>query len=483
MTTVTETLLAGAWRTSTQSIPVHDPADIATEIGRVPALTADDVGRAAAAAHSAQGAWEDRGHVQRGRVLAAAARLIRDDVEALTRLVVREAGKLEHEARGEVLKAADFFEYYSGLGRVAIGDVLPDERPATFSLGLRRPVGVVVAITPWNDPLLTPARKLGPALVSGNAVLLKPATATPLIAVALARVLEEAGLPAGVLSVVTGRGEAISSALLSAPEVAAVTFTGSTATGGTIRRDLSARNVRLQTEMGGKNAAVVLPDADLDQAVRTILSAAFAQAGQRCTATSRVIAHTDVWDEVRDRLQVAATSLETGPPSDPEARMGPVIDERHLASIDAHVRRAIDEDGAELLTGGRRLVDPPLDRGCFYAPTLLAVEAGARIWKDEVFGPVLVASRARDVEEAIDLVNDSEYGLSATVFTNDLGATLRFVSRVETGQIAVNHPTSGWGVQLPFGGFKDSGSGYKEQGTAALDFYTRWQTLALGWRP
>ena len=480
MAGVTRTLIGGDWTAGDDTTPVVDPSDTTRTIGHVPLLSANDVNRAADAAAGAWRDWEAVGPVLRGQVLFEAARLVRAAADELTDLLMREAGKLRSEARGEALKTADFFEYYAGLGRGSTGEVLPDVRGATMSWSVRRPVGVVVAITPWNDPLLTPARKLGPALIAGNAVLLKPATNTPLIAIRLAELLVEAGLPPAVLSVVTGPASATSEPLLSSQHVAAVTFTGSTEVGGHIRRAVADRNIALQTEMGGKNAAVVLPDADLEHAARTITAAAFAQAGQRCTATSRVVAHDAVADELIERLQQATAALVVGRSDDDDADMGPVVSRRHLSEVASHVEGAV-EDGAEVLAGGRRLDAAPLDAGCFHEPTLLAVDPTMRIWRDEVFGPVLSLTTAGSFERCVELVRDSEYGLSAGVFTTDLATAMRFVAEADTGQVAVNQATSGWDVQLPFGGFKESGSAFKEQGTVALDFYTRWQTVAMGW--
>lgn len=480
MAAATSTLMGGEWTADGDTTPVVDPSDTTQTIGHVPVVGASAITNAAEIAAVAWRDWDAAGPVARGQVLFEAARLVREAADELTDLLMREAGKLRSEARGEALKTADFLEYYAGLGRASTGEILPDARGATMSWSARRPVGVVVAITPWNDPLLTPARKLGPALIAGNAVLLKPATNTPLVAIRLAELLVEAGLPPAVLSVVTGPASATSAPLLSSKHVAAVTFTGSTEVGGRIRRTVSDRNIALQTEMGGKNAAVVLPDADLDKAARTITAAAFAQAGQRCTATSRVIAHDDVADDLIENLREATAALVTGRTDDANAQMGPVISQRHLADVAGHVERAI-ADGAEVLAGGQRFEEAPLDLGCFHEPTLLAVDPEMRIWRDEVFGPVLSVTTAGSLDRCMELVRDSEYGLSAGLFTTDLGTAMRFVAGADTGQVAVNQATSGWDVQLPFGGFKDSGSAFKEQGTVALDFYTRWQTVAMGW--
>jgi aldehyde dehydrogenase (NAD+) len=340
---------------------------------------------------------------------------------------------------------------------------------------------VVLAITPWNDPLLTPARKLAPALAAGNAVVLKPSTDTPLVAVHLARALADAGLPPEVLSVVTGRGADIGGALLDDERLAAVTFTGSNEVGDTLLAAVGPRNVRVQTEMGGKNAAVVLADADLDLAAETVVSAAFAQAGQRCTATSRLIVDAAVEAPLLERILSRVSALILGAGLDPTTTLGPVVSRRHRDSVLGHVARAV-EQGATLLSGGGVPDGQALVHGCFVEPTVVAgVERHMDLWREEVFGPVLAVTTVQGFDEAIEAVNDSAYGLAAAVFTRDLGAAHAFLDRADVGQAAVNLPTSGWDVHHPFGGFRASGSPFKEQGREALHFYTRVKTCAVRW--
>jgi aldehyde dehydrogenase (NAD+) len=335
---------------------------------------------------------------------------------------------------------------------------------------------VVLAITPWNDPLLTPARKVAPALIAGNSVVLKPASYTPVIAIELARVLHDAGLPPGVLNTVTGVGSRIARALVAHPALKAVSFTGSNDVGYSLKASLAERNVHLLAELGGKNAAIVLADADLEQSVASIAAAAFAQAGQRCTATSRVLVQRDVLDQVRDGLVRAAQRHVLGSGLDPGISMGPLVSPAQRESVKGFIERAI-ANGAVRATAP---AEAPHDHGCFVTPTVLTgVDPSMEIWTEEVFGPVVALVAFDTLDEAIHLLNASKYALAAALYTSDLDAAHTFAARADVGQVAVNLPTSGWDVHMPFGGFKDSGTGHKEQGLAGLDFYRKTKTVAI----
>jgi alpha-ketoglutaric semialdehyde dehydrogenase len=460
------------------ALEIRDPADQRCVVAEVPAMRADEVAAAYGQARAGFTAWRRAGPLDRAAVLAAAAGLIRSKAEEGAVTLVRENGKTLGEARVEVAKTADFLDFYASFARQPLGQILADARPGTQTTVRCEPVGVVLAITPWNDPLLTPARKLAPALIAGNAVVLKPARQTPLIAQWLAGQLRAAGLPGGVLGLVTGRDQDISQALLGHPELDAVTFTGSTATGAYLRRALADRNVRLQTETGGKNASVVLADADLDLAADTVAAAAFGQAGQRCTATSRLIADAAVAPALLDLLRRRAGAAVLGPGLDPASTLGPLVTPEHRDGVLAHIGRATAE-GAEVIAGGARPAADALQHGCFVEPTIISVSPEQALWRDEVFGPVVAVCRADGFDAAVALANDSRYGLSAAVFTTSLRLAHEFVDRVEAGQVAVNLPTSGWDVHHPFGGFRDSGSAFKEQGAPGLRFYTRLKTAAV----
>jgi len=478
--TLRPNLIGGAWLEEGRDgrIDVLDPSDLDSVVGTVPALDPAEVTAAYASAAEGFRRWRAAGTLERAGVLAGAARLLRDRSEQIATDLVHEMGKTLGEATVETAKAADFLDYYASLARLPVGHLLADARPGVEVAVRTEPVGIVLAITPWNDPLLTPARKLAPALFAGNAVILKPATETPLVALHLARALHDAGLPAGVLGTITGRTSTIAGALLGDERLAAVTFTGSTAVGTSLRRTLGDRNVRLQTEMGGKNASVVLADADLELAAATVAAAAFGQAGQRCTATSRVIVDRSVAHEFTELLVAHARHARLGPGLDPETMMGPLVSKPHQEEVLSHIARARSE-GAGVLTGGGAPAEPALARGCYVAPTVLGgVTPGMSIWRDEAFGPVVAVREAAGLEEAIAAVNDSAYGLSAALFTRSLGSASRFSAAVDVGQVAINLPTSGWDVHQPFGGFRQSGSAFKEQGLEGLRFYTRVKTVA-----
>lgn len=458
---------------------VRNPADAREVVAEVPAMEVDDVERSLARANEALASWRRTSIIERGEILRRAGALIRGRVDDIARDVTLEMGKLIRESRGEVVKAADFLEYYASFGRRPTGELLPDARPGAEARTVREPRGVVVAITPWNDPVITPARKLCPALVAGNAVVLKPAPESPLSALHLAAALRDAGLPDGVLEVVTGPGDEVSRRLVAADGYHALTFTGSTEVGLEIQRALGGRNVPVQTEMGGKNAAVVLADASPELVVDALAAGAFVQAGQRCTATSRVLVEAPRYDELVERLAAKAREIHVGPGLDEASEMGPLVAERRLEWVLGALERARG-GGAEVAVGGGRIGDEPLGHGWFLEPTLLhGVDETNEAWQTELFAPVIAVAPVDSVERAIELVNRSRYGLSASIFTRDLEAAHRFAAGVDVGCVAVNLPTAGWDVHMPFGGFKDSGSAFKEQGTEAFTFYTRVKTIAM----
>lgn len=463
----------------TDSIEVTDPADVRRVVGRVPALSPAEVTAVYDAAERGALRWRAVNPLERADVLARAAADLRVRAGEVVADLIAEMGKTRVEAAVEVAKAADFLDYYASWARQPYGELIVDGRPGTQTSVRREPLGVVTLVTPWNDPLLTPARKLAPALIAGNAVVLKPATQTPLVAFQLARSLAAAGLPEGVLGVVTGRIGEIEAVLLDDPRIAAVSFTGSTVVGRRLQHRLAGRNVRVQTEMGGKNASAVLADADLRLAVAAVAAAAFGQAGQRCTATSRVVVERSVAEPLIGGLVEAATSVRLGPGGVEGVTMGPVVSERHRGEVLGHIRRARAE-GAEIRVGGGVPAGEAYAHGCFLEPTVVTdVDASHSLWRDEVFGPVVAVRVVDGFDEVVDAVNDSVYGLSAAVFTTNLERAYAFADRVDTGQVSVNLPTSGWDVHMPFGGFGDSGSPFKEQGPDALRFYTRTKTVAV----
>ncbi|MEV7144257.1 aldehyde dehydrogenase family protein [Streptomyces tauricus] len=474
-----EALSGGEWVATGEWIDVHDPADVRAPIARVPALTAKDVTRAYDHAERAFAAWRRVSPFERSRILTDAARLIRDRAEEIAADVTAENGKTLAEATGETLKAADFLEYYAGYARQGYGTLLHDVRPHHRTHTQREPIGVILVISPWNDPLITPARKLAPLLAAGNTAVFKPATETPLSGLRLARALHDAGLPAGVLNVVTGRTAEIEEALLDDPRITGVTFTGSNAVGGRIRRRLADRNVRFQGELGGKNASVVLADADLPAAAKAVAAASFGQAGQRCTATSRVVVERPVYEEFTRLLVDEVQKLKVGPGSDPATTLCPLSSPQQRDNVLADLDRATGQ-GAVVLTGGGADTEGERAHGCYVQPTVLTgVAPESALWREEVFGPVLAVRAVDGFTEAVAAVNDCDFGLAAAVFTRDLARAHRFADDVECGQVAVNTTTTGWDVHHPFGGFRDSGTAYKEQGEEVLRFSTRVKTVAV----
>lgn len=475
----TPALVAGKWVTTEESISVYNPAAKNDVVGSVPRLTQDQVMNALASAQEGARVWGNTGILERGQVLLNTARLLRERSEEIARLIVSENGKTIAEATGEVEKSAQFFEYYGGMGRDKTGYLLADGRPGTRAEVRYEPVGTVFVITPWNDPLLTPARKIAPALLTGNAVLMKPASETPLTAIALAHALVDAGLPLETFSTVTGRGAEVVDPVLEQPAlIDAVSFTGSTDIGLRVQGKIAGQNIRVQTEMGGKNASVVLADADLDLAVQTIIAGGFGQTGQRCTATSRVLVQTSIADEFNRKLSSAVSELKVGPGLESTTQVGPLISQSARDSVQGFIDRA-QADGGKVLSSAS-LSDDLSDSGHFVSPTIVGdVRFDSELWRDEVFGPVIAVTTFDSLDQAIDEVNKSDYGLSAAIFTQDLTSAYTFTDNAHTGQVSVNLPTSGWDIHHPFGGYKLSGSGYKEQGTETLNFYTRVKTVAI----
>ncbi len=474
-------LVAGEWGDSRTGEVLRDinPADTSEVVAVFPSMGADDVGRAVDAAAEAFPAWKAMTPVARGAILRRAAELIRERLESIARDLTREMGKTLKEARGEVTRASYFFDYYGAYGRLPIGDHLPDERDGVFTFTVREPLGVVAVIAPWNDPALTPARKIAPALIAGNTVVFKPATLTPLSAWHLIRALHDAGLPRGVVNMVTGPARVVGDALVSHPAIRGITFTGSTAVGLALQARVAGRNVRVQTEMGGKNALVVLKDADPRLAAELAASAGFGQSGQRCTATSRVIVESGMREAFVEEFVTSTRRIAVGPGLEETTTMGPVVDSSQLETVLEAVELGRRE-GAVVRQGGERLRGERYDRGFFVAPTILTeVSPQMQVAQEEIFGPVVAVLEASDVDEAVAIVNGTRYGLSSAVVTRSLAAAHAFARGVETGCVAVNLPTVGWDVHVPFGGFKDSGSPFKEHGIEGLQFYTRVKSVAM----
>ncbi len=470
----------GTWyHPSGQVIRNVNPADTADVISEFPQATAADVGRAIEAATAAWKSWKKTPGPERGRVLWRAAEISRRRADEIARTLTREEGKILREAKGEVTKGISLLEYYAGEGFRMHGKTMPSEARDTFAYTLRQPLGLVGLIAPWNFPWAIPVWKSAPALVAGNCVVFKPSELVPATAALLTEIYEEAGLPAGVFNLVVGSGSEVGEAMVVAPELRAISFTGSNRVGGDIYVKAARRGAKVTCEMGGKNAVIVMADADLDKAAAAIHGGAFGSTGQRCTATSRVIVHPDIKRALVDRLVASAEKIKVGPGLDETMDMGPSIADKQWDTVMGYIATG-KQEGATLLTGGMR--PEHLAHGYFIAPTIFDdVTPGMRIFKEEIFGPVLSIATASGLEEALAKANGVEYGLTTSIFTQDISAVMRFIDDVEVGMVHVNEPTVGGEAQLPFGGTKSTGVGEREMAEDGLNFFTEIKTVFINY--
>ncbi len=474
-------LIGGEWRAARggETFDSVNPARRSEVLGHFARSSQSDVEDAVSAAVAAQPAWARTPMPGRSEVVARAGRLLEERKEELARLMTREMGKVLTEARGDVQEGIDMAKYMAGQGRNPVGEVVPSELRDKRCFTERVPIGVVGCITPWNFPMAIPCWKLMPALLAGNAVVFKPAEDTPLVAIRLAEILVEAGLPAGVLNLVTGYGEECGAPLVENSLVRAISFTGSVEVGQQIASTCGRLGKRVSLELGGKNAMVVTADADLELAVDGALWGAFGTAGQRCTATSRLIVEAPVLEAFTEQLLGRVSKLRLGDGLDPATDVGPVINQTQLKRIHAYTEIGLQE-AARLLTGGSIAADGQLGEGNFYRPTLFAdVKPEMRIAQEEIFGPTLVVIPAVDFSDAIRIANGTRYGLSLSIYTRDLARAFQAVDRLESGIVYVNAPTIGAEIQLPFGGTKWTGNGHREAGTTAFDEFTEWKTVYI----
>jgi aldehyde dehydrogenase (NAD+) len=446
-------------------------------LGEFPDSEAADVEDAVQAARAAQRGWRLTPAPKRGELLFRLGALVAERKEELARAATREMGKILIETRGDVQEAVDMAYLAGGEGRRLHGVTTPSEMPNKWAMSVREPVGVVGIITPWNFPMAVPSWKIFPALVAGNAIVFKPAEDTPWTAWNLARLLEEAGLPPGVLNVVFGDGPRCGAPLVSHPGVDAVSFTGSNDVGKAIAVECARLGKRLTLEMGGKNAVIVLDDADVGLAADAIAWSAFGTTGQRCTACSRVIVQSGVHDELLRRVTEKAARLRLGDGLEPTTEIGPVINKRQLERIDRYVKIGTGE-GAKAVLGGAVAAEGPLAKGFFYPPTVLAeVRPEMRVAQEEIFGPVLSFIRVPSLEAAIDVNNGTPFGLSSAIFTRDVNAAFQAMRDLGTGIVYVNHGTTGAETHLPFGGTRGTGNGRREAGHTMLDAFTEWKSI------
>ncbi|HEY3186906.1 MAG TPA: aldehyde dehydrogenase family protein [Solirubrobacteraceae bacterium] len=474
-------LIDGDWRPagSAETFPDVNPADTRDVVGLVQDSGPADVEAAVAAAAAALPAWSQTPAPLRGRHLLKAAQELEKRLAEIADLLSREEGKTIGEAKGEVTRAVRILEYFAGEGSRLSGDVLPSERERIFMFTTRQPVGVVALVTPWNFPIAIPAWKLAPALVCGNTVVFKPASQAPLTALKLVEILQATGLPKGVLNLVTGSGAKVGGPLVAHPKVRAISFTGSDVTGRGIALVAAERLARVQLEMGGKNPTLVLKDADLENAVECTLNAAFYSTGQRCTATSRAIVERPVVSEFLERLVERTKAMRIGDPRDPQTQLGPAIDANQLETTLRYLELGRQE-GGRVVYGGERLADGALAHGHFVRPAIMTnVAPSSRVAQEEVFGPLLAVMEVDDFDHAVRVANEVRFGLSASICTRDLTRALEYVQRAEAGLIMVNLPSAGIEYQVPFGGVKDSSAGPREQGPAAVQFYTETKTVYM----
>ncbi len=469
--------IGGAWvpSASGKTFENINPADQRDVIGTFPDSNAQDVAAAVAACNAAARAWALTPAPKRGDILRRAGDIFERRKDELSRIMTREMGKPLFETKGDIQEAIDTAYYSATEGRRLFGINTPSELPNKMNLSFRMPIGICGIITAWNFPIAVPSWKILPALVCGNTVIFKPSEEAPHSANIFAEILEEAGLPKGVFNVIHGR--AVGADVVEHPDVKVIGFTGSTQTGAAIASRCGALNKKVSLEMGGKNAQAVMEDADLDLAVDGALWGAFGTAGQRCTATSRLILHKDIYDEVVNKLITRASKLVLGNGMNPETQVGPVINEKQIAKIEKYVAIA-REEGATLALGGGRDDGPTLGVGCFFKPTIfLDVTPTMTIFNEEIFGPVLAVTKADSFEHAVELMNHCKYGLSSSMYTKDVSRAFQAMRDVEAGITYINVPTIGAEAHMPFGGIKGTGNGHREGGWTVFDIFTEWKSV------
>ncbi len=457
----------------------RNPANRNDVIGLFPASGPDDVDEAVAAANKAFASWRLLPGPKRGELLYRVGELLKKYKEELARVETREMGKVLKETRGDVQEGIDCAYYNAGEGRRLFGQTTPSELPDKFAMSVRAPVGVCTLITPWNFPLAIPTWKLFPALLCGNTVILKPAEDTPYTAHKFFEILEEAGVPPGVVNLLHGRGEDCGAALVRHAGVKLVSFTGSAAVGRDIASVCGQNLKRVSLELGGKNAQLVMEDADLDLALEGALWGAFGTTGQRCTATSRLILHRDIKVKIIDALVARAEKIKIGDGLDESVEMGPLINQAAREKVASYITIGKNE-GARLLTGGSIYEKGACANGWYFQPTIFDhVTPTMRIAQEEIFGPVLSVIEVGSFEEALEVLNGTAYGLSSAIYTADVGRAFRAMRDVEAGITYINGPTNGAEVQLPIGGVKDTGNGHREAGTTVYDIFTEWKSIYI----
>ena len=470
----------GAWVTGAGKVQRNlNPADLAEVVAEFPTARSADALAAIAAAEAAWPMWKAVPAPERGRILARAAAIARTRIDEIATLLTREEGKILAEAKGEVIKGINCLDFCGGQGYRLGGKVLPSEAVDTAASTLRQPIGVAGIITPWNFPWSNPCWKIAPALVAGCTVVFKPASATPLTASCLVEILEEAGLPAGVLNMVVGSGAEVGETIVTHPATKVLSFTGSNPVGARLYESGARKLAKVTCEMGGKNALIVMPDADLERAVEGVIGGGFGSSGQRCTATSRLLVHVDVKARLLEMLVAATSALKVGNGLDPTSQMGPVVDQDQLHTDLSYIEIAKHE-GLKLIAGGS--MEASAGNGYFLRPTIFdGAKATHRLFQEEVFGPVLAVSEFTTYEEAIELANGVVFGLSSALYTQSLVTAQRFIQDIHVGMAHVNEPSIGGEAQLPFGGVGCTGVGDREMGEEGVNFFTQLKTVFINY--
>ncbi len=470
--------IGGKWIESEtlQKVPIINPAN-GESLGDVPLSTSNEVDLAVRAAKAAQKKWALIPAPKRADYLYEIGFKLKEKKEYLAQVLTKEMGKVIEEARGEVQEGIDMAFYMAGEGRRLFGETTPSELADKFAMSVRSPIGVVGLITPWNFPIAIATWKSFPALVAGNTFVWKPSIETPMMAYELGKIFEEVGLPDGVANIVFGAGTEVGTALIEHPDVKVISFTGSNATGSKVA-ELGGRHLKkVSLEMGGKNAVIVMDDANLKLATEAIIWSAFGTAGQRCTACSRVIVHKDVKDELEEMLVGAVSELTIGDGLDSNVKIGPVINRAALEKITSYVQIG-KQEGAKLLVGGSALSTAPFDKGNYFEPTIFTdVKNDMTIAQEEIFGPVISIIEVNSLEEAIDVNNSVKFGLSSSIFSQDVNKIFKAQRDLDTGIVYINAGTTGAEIHLPFGGTKGTGNGHRDSGQAALDVYTEWKSI------
>ncbi len=476
-----QNLINGKWvdAKSGKTFENRNPANWEEIVGIFPKSGKEDVNEAVKAARAAFEKWRLVPAPKRGDIMRAIGDLLVKRKEDISREMTREMGKVLAETRGDVQEGIDTAYYASVEGRRLFGNTVPSELPNKFAMAVRVPIGVAGIITPWNFPMAIPTWKMFPAILSGNTCVFKPATDTPKTAAMLVEIMMEAGLPEGVVNIVHGGGGEVGNAIVSHPDVDLISFTGSTGVGKQITKDAADTLKRVSLELGGKNAQIVLADADLDLALEAVLWGAFGTTGQRCTATSRLILEEKIYDKFMSMLVDRANKLKLGDGLLAESQVGPCVNESQRKSVQEYVEIGKNE-GAKLVAGGSIATQGALGKGWFHQPTIFGdVTPEMRIAKEEIFGPVLSVIRAKDFDETIRILNNTEYGLSSSVFTTNVNKAFTAIRDIQAGITYINSATIGAEAHLPFGGVKKTGNGHREGGWTVYDFYTEWKAIYI----